>query len=197
MNYETALLKTERLIMKRGEKEDFLKVYEYDFSKLKNVDGICKLVKQDLKKIEDLFKGGIKRYYSKIKKAHMFDWIIYTDEKPIGNILTKDEDLKEKLIEVSFNIHPSYWGNGYMIEALTSVMEYLYSLGYDNIVCTYHDGNVKAKRVLDKLGFKAYEIIEDSFKSELGTMIDSYKVIMTKDDWFSKTGKISKIKDSL
>jgi len=56
---------------------------------------------------------------------------------------------------------------------------------------------VKAKRVLDKLGFKAYEIIEDSFKSELGTMIDSYKVIMTKDAWFSKTGKISKIKDSL
>ncbi len=197
MNYETALLKTERLIMKRGEKEDFLKVYEYDFSKLKNVDGICKLVKQDPKKIENLFKGGMKRYYSKIKKAHMFDWIIYTDEKPIGNILTEDEDLNEKLIEVSFNINPSYWGNGYMPEALTSVMEYLYSLGYDNIVCTYQDGNVKAKRVLDKLGFKAYEIIEDSFKSELGTMIDSYKVIMTKDAWFSKTGKISKIKDSL
>lgn len=197
MNYETIELKTERLIMKRGEKEDFLKVYEYDFSKLKNVDGICKLVKQDVKKIENLFKGGMKKYYTKIKKAHMFDWIIYIDENPIGNILTGDEDLNNKLIEASFNVHPSYWGNGYIIEALSKIMEYLYSIGYDNIVCTYQDGNVKAKRVFDKLGFKPYKIIKDSQKSEFGNMIDDYKVIMTKEDWFSRTGRICKIKDSL
>ena len=65
MNYETVLLKTNRLIIKKGEINDFLKVYEYDFSRLKNVDGECKLVKQDLSKIEAWFKGGINKYYSK------------------------------------------------------------------------------------------------------------------------------------
>ena len=56
MNYEVLELRTNRLIIKKGNKEDFLKVYEYDFNKLKNVDNICKLVKQDDNKINELFK---------------------------------------------------------------------------------------------------------------------------------------------
>ena len=64
-------------------------------------------------------------------------------------------------------------------------------------MCTYSDGNVKAKRVLDKLGFKPYKIIKDAWKSIKGNMIDDYKTIMTKEDWFSKTGKLQKIKDTM
>ena len=41
MNYETKEIKSERLIIKKGEEKDFLKVYEYDFNKLKNIEGIC------------------------------------------------------------------------------------------------------------------------------------------------------------
>lgn len=197
MNYETVELKSKRLIMKKGCKEDFLKVYEYDFSKLKNIDGICKLVKQDLSKIESWFKGGIKRYYSKIKKAHMFDWIIYYEKEPIGNVLSTDEDEENKTISLSFNVHPKFWGKNFIEEALTSVMDYLYSIGYDNIVCKFCDGNLKAKRALDKLSFKPYKINEDNYKSENGNMIDEYEVIMTKEDWFSKTGKLVKINSSL
>lgn len=197
MNYETVELKSKRLIMKKGCKEDFLKVYEYDFSKLKNIDGICKLVKQDLSKIESWFKGGIKRYYSKIKKAHMFDWIIYYENDPVGNILTTDEDKENNTISLNFNIHPSYWGNNFIEEALTCVIEYLFGIGYDNIACTYCDGNLKAKRVLDKLSFKPYKIKEDNYKSENGNMFDEYEVIMSKEDWFSKTSKLPKINSSL
>lgn len=197
MNYETVELKSRRLIMKKGCKEDFLKVYEYDFSKLKNIGGICKLVKQDLSKIESWFKGGIKKYYSRIKKAHMFDWIIYYKEEPIGNVLSTDEVKEDKTISLNFNIHPKFWGKNFIEEALTSVMDYLYSLGYDNIVCTYCDGNKKAKRALDKLSFKPYKIKEDTYKSEDGNTFDEYEVIMTKEDWFSKTGKLVKINSSL
>lgn len=197
MNYETIELNTKRLIMKKGTKEDFLRVYEYDFKKLMNVDGKCVLHKQDPKKLESLFTGGIKKYYSKIKKAHMFDWIIYLNDNPIGNVLTTDEDLNHKTIEVAYNLHPSYWGNGYAPEAVSTVMDYLFKVGYDNVICTFSDGNIKAKRVLEKLGFKPYKIIKDAWKSENGNMIDDYQTIMTKDDWFSRTSKISKIKGSL
>ena len=197
MNYETIELRTKRLIIKKGTKEDFLKVYEYDFKKLKNIDGECVLLKQDLNKIESLFVGGMKKYYSKIKKAHMFDWIIYLENEPIGNVLTTDEDVDNKIIEIEFNLHPSYWGNGYMKEAVSLVMDYLFKIGYDNIICTFSDGNIKAKRVLEKLGFKPYKIIKDAWKSEKGNMIDDYKTIMTKENWLSRTLKINKIKDSL
>lgn len=197
MNYETVELKTERLVMKKGTKEDFLRVYEYDFKELKNIDGKCSLVKQDLGKIELLFKGGIKKYYSNMKKAHMFDWIIYLNNEAIGNVLTTKEDLENKNVELEFNLHPSYWGNEYIKEAVSCVIEYLFKIGYDNIICIFSDGNIKAKRVLEKLGFKPYKIIKDAWKNERGTMIDDYQTIMTKEDWFSKTAKISTIKDSL
>ncbi len=197
MNYETIELKSKRLIIKKGTKDDFLKVYEYDFKKLKNIDGECVLLKQDLNKIEALFVDGMKKYYSKIKKAHMFDWIIYLENEPIGNVLTTDEDVDNKIIEIEFNLHPSYWGNGYMKEAVSSVIDYLFEIGYDNIICGYSDGNIKAKRVLEKLGFKPYKIIKDAWKSEKGNMIDDYKTIMTKENWLSRTLKINKIKDSL
>ncbi len=180
MNYETVELKTKRLIMKKGEKEDFLKVYEYNFNKLQNVDGICKLVKKDTSSMEKLFKDDIKKYYTKIKKAHMFDWIIYLKDVAIGNILTNEENLDKKEIEVSFNIHPSYWGNGFMPEALTCVIEYLFSIGYENIICSYLDGNIKAKKVLDKLGFKPYRLKKDALKTKKGNLIDQYDMILVK-----------------
>lgn len=193
MNYEVLELRTNRLIIKKGNKEDFLKVYEYDFNKLKNVDNICKLVKQDDNKINELFKKGSKSYYNKIKKAKMFDWIIYINNNPIGNILTTYEDYNNKTIEISGNIHPSYWGNGFMPEASLKVIEYLFSLGYDNIISSYLEGNIKAKRVMNKLGFKPYKIIKDLYISEQGNKLDEYKTILTKEDFLSRTNKISKI----
>ena len=84
-----------------------------------------------------------------------------------------------------------------MKEAVSSVIDYLFEIGYDNIICGYSDGNIKAKRVLEKLGFKPYKIIKDAWKSEKGNMIDDYKTIMTKENWLSRTLKINKIKDSL
>lgn len=190
MEYETVRLATKRLILDKGKTEDFLKVYQYDFKKLKNIDGQCVLVPQDLNKIKSLFAGGMKKYYSKIQKAHMFDWIVYLNNDPIGNILTIDENEEEKLIELEFNLHPSYWGNGYMPEAVCEVIEYLLGIGYDNIVCSYSDGDVKSKRVIEKLGFKPYQILKDEYKSEKGNLIDVYKTIITKEDWFSRTSKI-------
>ena len=48
MNYEIKMLESNRLIMKKGQKEDYLKVYEYNFKKLMDVDGVFVLEKQDL-----------------------------------------------------------------------------------------------------------------------------------------------------
>jgi len=39
MMYETPQLETERLILKRGTYEDYVKVYEYDFTRLRNIAG--------------------------------------------------------------------------------------------------------------------------------------------------------------
>lgn len=190
MNYETIDLKTKNLVIKKGDLESFLKVYEYDFNKLKEVDGVLKLEKQNQSRIEKSFKHGTESYYRKIKKAKMFDWIIFLNNNPIGNIYATDME-KDKSVNVEFNLHPNYWGHGFIVEALKAIIEYLFSMGFDNIISGYEDGNNKAKRVMEKLIFKPYKVINDSYTSTLDNKIDEYKMIITKDDWFSRTSKIN------
>lgn len=194
-NYESVLLKTKRLTLNKGTIKDYLKVYEYDFKKLMCIDDMIEFEKQDDKKIKSWFNGGINKYFMKIVKAHMFDWIIYLNEEAIGNILTGDEDLEKNSIELVFNIHPNYWGHGYAPEAACLVIDYLFEIGYDNIICGYLEGDLKSQRVLSKLGFKPFEIKYDLVLFENNKMLDKYMMIITKEDWLSRTTKIKQIKD--
>ena len=45
MKYITPMLETPRLILKRGTKEDYQKVYEYDFTKLRDIAGEFEYIK--------------------------------------------------------------------------------------------------------------------------------------------------------
>lgn len=186
MNYETVNLQTKRLKLMKGCEKDFLKVYEYDFSKLQNIDNDFEYVKRDNDKIKKCFKKGTDSYYKKCEKAHVFDWIVFLEDDAIGNILTTDEDRKNKLVMLEFNIHPNYWDKGYVTEGLVEVFNYLFKVGYDNIICSYIDGNDRAKRVLNKLGFRPYGIDKDAYKDKF----DIYKLVMEKEDWLSRTSKI-------
>ena len=95
---------------------------------------------------------------------------------------THSENTESKEIEIAFNLHPTYWGNGYMPEAIKAVVNYLFDLGYENIKAGYSDGNKKSKRVLEKAGFEYYGVEKNAWTKN-GKPIDDYKTIMTKDNW--------------
>lgn len=52
MKYITPKLNTERLILKKGNFEDYAKVYEYDFLKLRGINEEMSLVKQNIEDIK-------------------------------------------------------------------------------------------------------------------------------------------------
>ena len=177
MVYETPIIETERLILKRGNIEDYKKVYEYDFTKLRNINGEYEFIKQDLTKIE-----GFEEVY-----PESYDWIIYIKENltPIGNI-TADREIKDiNSIELSFNTHPHYWRCGYTKEALKGIISFLFNEGYDNIICCYDEGNIKSKNIAEKLGFTLYEVKEDAWRKN-GIPITTYTSIMSKEFYKSK-----------
>ncbi len=189
-NYDIVNLKTKRLILGKGTEEDYLKVYEYDFSKLRDLDGIIEYVKNPVKEIKKSFKKGQDYFFKQCKKNHMFDWIIYKKGVPIGNILADLEDIADKKIEITINIHPSNWNKGYATESIDKVIDYLMNSGYDKVILRYLDGDSKIKHISEKLGFKPYLINENVYK--LGNeYLDEFQVVMYKDDWFSKTGKLN------
>lgn len=183
-HYQTNLIETERLILKKGIIADYLTVYEYDFTKLRDIDGEFKYVKQDSEQIKKWFEPCIEQYYINYEIEHIFNWLIYLKETmiPIGDMLADRENIENKEIEIAFNLHPMYWGKGYMPEAINAVLDYLFNLGYENIMSGYSDGNKKSKRVLEKTGFENCGVEKNAWTKN-GKPIDDYKVIMTKDNW--------------
>ena len=172
MMYETPQLETERLILKRGKKEDYIRVYEYDFTKLRDIAGEFEFVKQDPKRIE-----GFEEPYEE-----SYDWIVYLKEtmEPIANIVA-DREIKElKSIELAFNTHPNYWRVGYTTEALIEIMKFLFNNGYENILCGYDEGNFKSKAIGEKLGFVPYKVVENAWIKN-GISITSYTSILSKE----------------
>lgn len=183
--HETVEIETERLLLKKGIIEDYISVFEYDMRKLRDIDGEFKFEKQDPNKIRDWFKDGMEEYYKKCSSVtNTFDWIIYLKSNmiPIGNI-TADRERKEiNATELAYNLHPNYWGNGYMPEAISAVLDYLFSLGYDNVISGWDEGNEKSKRVSNKMGFELFNVIEDYWRKN-GVAIATYESVMKKEKW--------------
>lgn len=186
-SYETKWLETDRLILSKGTVEDYLQVYEYDFRKLRNIDGEFVLEKQDLNEIRNWFPKTMEEKYKENEESHCFDWIIYLKEtkKPIGNITADREEESINSIELAFNLHPDHWGKGYMPEAVSKVMDYLFEIGYDNVILGYSEGNINSKRVAEKMGFELYKIKENKWMKN-GKYITEYEMIMSKEKWLNK-----------
>ena len=178
--YDTKTLYTKRLVLKKGTSKDSIKVYEYDMLKCRGILG--EEVLEKVKKPIDFIGEDSKKYYEDIAKEKMFDWYIFLDEKtPIGNI-TADREIKSlNSIELSFNMHPDYWRKGYMLEAVTKVIEFLFDRGYSNIIIGYDTGNKKSEEFAKKLGFKEYKKITNSYQKN-GVNIDTYLMILSKDN---------------
>lgn len=175
MMYETPLLETERLILKRGTLEDFKKVYEYNLLKLRDIAGEFELEKYDPKNVEGF----------EIPTPETYDWIIYLKEigEPIANIIADREEKDIKAIELAFNTHPNYWKKGYTSEALIEIMKFLFKEGYENILCGYSEGNIKSKSLGEKLGFLPYKKFENAWKKN-DVFITDYVTIMSKERFF-------------
>ena len=174
--YETKELKSERLIIKKGDSSASKKVYEYDLTKCTGIDGQNEIIK--FAKPIDFIGNNAAEYYMECENEKIYDWYLYLRENniPVGNVLADRED-ENGNIELSYNIHPDYWGYGYAVEAIKSIIEYLKKLNYKRIVIHFYDGNDKSKRVCEKLNF-TFNKKEKKFYAPTNKQIDEYEYIL-------------------
>lgn len=172
MIYNTPVLETDRLILKRGIFDDYKIVYEYDFTKLRDINGEFVYEKLNVDDIEGF----------DIPYDNSYDWIIYLKDGmvPIGNVVADREVKDISAIELSFNTHPKYWRCGYTKEALISIFEFLFKSGYDNLLCSYDLGNIKSKSLGESLGFEPYFVDKEAYLKD-GVLIDTYVTILSKE----------------
>lgn len=179
----TPTIETERLILKRGTIDDYIKVYEYDFTRLRNINGEFEYVKM---KPENLI--GYDTYAD--EEENCMDFIIYLKDSllPIGNIVYDRYEEKNKSLEIAYNLHPSYWKKGYMKEAILATMNYVFNnLDIDNIRCGYAEENINSRLLNDKIGFQFVEYHLEHYK-RLNKDIVEINTIMSKEDFKEKYG---------
>ena len=111
------------------------------------------------------------------------------DGKPIGSIGFHRNDIAEEddEYELGYWIGKSFWGRGLIPEAARELLRHAFEdLGMNRLWCGYYDGNVKSRRVQDKLGFQYHHTTEGIELKLLGEVRTGHVMLLTKEQWKEK-----------
>lgn len=96
-----------------------------------------------------------------------------------SDIITNDNECK-----LGFWLGKEFWGRGYIPEIAKELIKYAFTeLNIVNIWSGYFDGNMKSKKVQDKLGFVYYEKKENFKVSSLNEIRTLHVTLLTKEKW--------------
>lgn len=118
------------------------------------------------------------------------------DDEPIGSIGFHRNDMAEQddEYELGYWIGKPYWGQGIIPEASEELLRHAFvDLGMKRIWCCHYDGNIKSRRVMEKLGFKYHHTTEGIEVTLLGEIRTGHVLLMTLEDWESKSKKEERI----
>ena len=108
------------------------------------------------------------------------------DGKPIGSVGLHRNDIAEEddEYELGYWIGREFWGQGLVPEAAQEILRHAFEdLSMQRVWCGYYDGNVKSRRVQDKLGFEYHHTTEGLEVSLLGEIRTGHVMLMTKERW--------------
>ncbi|MGY3777366.1 GNAT family N-acetyltransferase [Isobaculum melis] len=164
------LLETERLFLRPWQKTDVADLYDY--AKLPNVGPQAGWAPHqnlaESQKILEMF----------IAEDDTWAVVLKEENKVIGAVGLHDRKPKEELAhlpqrEIGYVLHPDYWGNGYMPEAVKKVIDFSFNeLKLALLWCGHYDFNEKSRRVVQKVGFQF-----EFEKETILTRLDHSKVI--------------------
>ena len=106
-------------------------------------------------------------------------------DNPIGCVelkTTTDMSDKKDEYELGYWIGMPYWGNGFAGEASNALIKYGFEdINLSAIWCGYYDGNIKSKRVQEKLGFVYHHTTNDVYVSAMKETRIGHANILTKE----------------
>ena len=106
--------------------------------------------------------------------------------KPIGSIGLHRNDLAEQddEYELGYWLGKPFWGQGLIPEASQELLRYAFEdLGMNRIWCGHYDGNVKNRRVQEKLGFVYHHTTEGIQVKQLNETRTGHVMLMTRETW--------------
>ena len=174
-------LETERLILRPWKESDAESLFEY--AKDPDVGPIAgwpphQSVEESREIIKDVF--SIPECYAICEKEN---------DVAIGAIALKlngyaDLTERDDECEIGYWLGKPFWGRGYMPEAVKEILRHGFEdLDMSTIWCGYSDGNVKSKRVQEKVGFVFHHTCDEVPVPLMNEVRIGHANYMTKEQW--------------
>ena len=117
------------------------------------------------------------------EKGDTWALVLKSENRVIGSVGLHDKGIPAAR-EIGYVMHPDYWGNGYMTEAVKAVLDFAFDeLKLDIIHIAHFPENTRSRSVIQKCGFlyegtlrRSYQIYDDSIKDEC-------RYSMTREEW--------------
>lgn len=173
---------TERLILRPWRETDAHSLFEY--AKDPAVGPITgwmphKNVEESLKVIKDILVG---------KECYAI--CLREDDVAIGSIELKfyprtDMTSKDDECELGYWIGKPFWNRGLVTEAAFELLRHAFEdLKISTVWCGYYEGNMRSKRVQEKLGFVFHHTCNEVPVPLLGEIRTEHINYMTRERWF-------------
>ena len=175
------MIETERLILRKWNEADADSLFEY--AKDPDVGPIAgwpqhRSVNESLDVIKNVLNGP--ECYAICEKG---------SDKAIGAVELKlkghtDMTEKDDECELGYWLGKPFWGRGYMPEAVKALLKRAFDeLSMSTVWCGYYDGNLKSKRVQEKVGFTYHHTLKNVPVPLLNEERVGHTNIMTKEHW--------------
>ena len=174
------MMETERLILRPWQETDAESLYAY----AKDPDIGLPAGWPPHKSLED--SRNVIRHVLSVPETYA---VCLKDGSPIGSVGLKlkgstDMTDREDECELGYWIGKPFWGQGLIPEASAALLRHGFeNLGMRAIWCGYYEGNVKSRRVQEKLGFVYQYTTEGLELPLLGELRTGHTMLLTKERW--------------
>lgn len=104
----------------------------------------------------------------------------------IGDCAIHTLDSEPRIVEIGFTLAPEYQGMGYIHEALSSMIEYIFTtLNKHKIIAFTDVRNEKSIRVLERLEMRREGHLLQNYMSK-GHWVDEYQYAILQSEWAGK-----------
>lgn len=184
IDISSTILRTARLVLRPWKQTDLEDFYAYA-----SVDGVGQMAgwkphadREETQAVLDRFVGGRKTFALEYRGKVIGSLGIekYSEEK-----FPELRDMKCRML--GFVLAKEYWGQGFMPEAVSEVISYLFlKVGLDAILCAHFLSNSRSARVQEKCGFRHYSF--GTFETKFGTTEKDETNILTREEWLNSPG---------
>ena len=174
------MIKTDRLVLCQLQIEDTVVLHEYwsdeAVTEYFTIDPFTN-IKETIEMVEVL------KNLFRCRQGIRWAIVRKNDSKVLGTCGFHNLKPEHLRVEMGYELGKKYWGQGFMAEALTAILDYGFNVMQVNRIEAFvNQGNGRSVRILEKMGFKLDGLLRN-YEFARGKFVDQYCYSLLKSDY--------------